>query len=161
MGGTASPAHHGGVRAFGDSVALLGALLAVSLGGCGGNSAATGPTAAMTSTASGAPTGEAAPEELQGIWELVSKKNPEKGLRLVISESHYRVVQRLAHGDLVVNGNEIAFFNAAVCGLQLPDGVGHYRWTIEGERLHFDMVEEDPCGGRSTILEDATYKRIS
>jgi hypothetical protein len=67
---------------------------------------------------------------------------------------------RFAHGDLVVKGSQIAFFNAAICGLQLPDGVGRYRWAVEGGRLHFDLIGEEPCGGRGGILEDATYKRI-
>jgi hypothetical protein len=67
---------------------------------------------------------------------------------------------RLAHGDLVVNGNEIAFFNAPICGLTLPDGVGRYRWTVKGKTLHFELIGQEPCGGRGDILEDATYERI-
>src|SRR5512132_1968730 len=97
------------------------------LAGCGGSSSATGTststTAAPTTTQSGVPAGGPAPPELQGTWKLVSD-SPEKGLLFVISEQHYRVPTHLAHGDLAVEGDEIAFFNAPICGLTLPDGVG-------------------------------------
>jgi len=170
MAGLASAADHDTVKNSGGCVALAGVLLALSLAACGGDSAAPGtagesarslstPTSS-TSSANGAPVGGPAPEELQGTWLLVSKKNAEKGLQFIISEHHYRVPRRFAHGDLVVDGNEIAFFNAAICGLTLPEGVGHYRWTIEGELLRFEPIGEEPCGGRGDILEDATYKRI-
>jgi hypothetical protein len=92
-------------------------------------------------------------------WKLVSK-SPERGLVVVITDSHHRVVQRLAHGDLVVNEDEVAFFNAQICGLALPDGVGRYRWNVEGSRLHFTPIDEDPCGGRAAIFDDATYERV-
>ena len=139
--------------------------------GCGGESTATGTTgapaspptapASSTSTGTGAPSGDAAPAQLQGTWKLVSKENPDKGLHVVISERHYRVVTRLAHGDLAVKGNEIAFFNAAICGLQLPDGVGRYRWTIEGKRLHFELIGEEPCGGRAAISRTRLTSRLA
>jgi hypothetical protein len=29
-----------------------------------------------------------------------------------------------------------------------------------GERLHFELIGEEPCGGRGDILEDATYERV-
>jgi hypothetical protein len=29
-----------------------------------------------------------------------------------------------------------------------------------GERLHFKLIGEEPCGGCSDILEDATYERV-
>jgi hypothetical protein len=50
--------------------------------------------------------------------------------------------------------------NAAICGLQLPEGIGKYRWENRGERLHFELIGEEPCGGRGDILEDATYERV-
>lgn len=154
------------VKALGRYFALAGLLAALVLVGCGGGSTASTTAAATTSapasstqSAAGAPVGDPAPAELQGTWVLASKHNPEKGLKFVISERHYRVPTRLAHGDLVVNGNEIAFFNAQICGLQLPDGVGRYRWAIRGDFLHFEVIGEDRCGGRSDILDNVTYKR--
>jgi hypothetical protein len=100
-----------------------------------GSEATSQPATEATSTrASSGPTGDTAPAELQGTWKLVSN-NPYRGLVVVITDSHYRVVERFAHGDLAVNGDEVAFFNAQICGLALPDGVGRYRWTVKGSRL--------------------------
>jgi len=65
----------------------------------------------------------------------------------------------LAHGDLAVDGDEIAFFNAAICGLTLPNGVGRYRWKVEDRKLHFHVIGKEPCGGRSDILDDSTYTK--
>ena len=142
-------------------VALAGLLLATMLGACGGGPSTSGETTAPapTTTRSGVPPGGPAPPELQGTWKLVSH-TAEKGLLFVISEEHYRVPTRFAHGDLAVEENEIAFFNAAICGLTLPDGVGHYRWAVKGESLRFEPIGEDPCGGRGDILANQTYKRV-
>jgi hypothetical protein len=142
-------------------VALVGLLLATVLAACGGSSSTAGETTAPapTTAQSGVPPGGPAPPELQGTWKLVSD-SAEKGLLFVISEEHYRVPTHFAHGDLAVEGNEIAFFNAAICGLTLPDGVGHYRWAVKGESLRFEPIGEDPCGGRGDILGNETYKRV-
>lgn len=142
--------------------ATVGLLFAAISGGCGGESGSSPPPAADTSVSTsvaGAVPGEAAPPALQGTWKLVSK-SLDRGLLFVISDRHYRVPTRLAHGDLAVDGNEVAFYNAAICGLTLPDGVGRYRWRVEGETLTFRLIGEEPCGGRGDILEDSTYKRI-
>jgi len=139
------------------------------LSGCGdaGQSAATsGPkTTSQTEAvapASGQPLpgGGPAPSSLQGTWRLASRNSPEAGLLLILSDSHYRVAGRFASGDLVVDGNEIAFFNAALCGLTLPEGVGRYRWTVEGNRLRLDSIKKDPCGGRTDILDGMSYERV-
>jgi hypothetical protein len=106
------------------------------------------------------PGGGPAPSSLQGTWRLVSKDSPEAGLLLIVSDSHYRVAGRFASGDLVVDGDEIAFFNAALCGLTLPEGVGRYRWRVKSNRLRFDSVEKDPCGGRTDILDGMSYERV-
>lgn len=63
-------------------------------------------------------------------------------------------------GDAVVNGTEIDFFNAPGCGLQLPDGVGRYMWTLTGGVLHFTSMNQDPCP-RSPILANQSYSRTS
>jgi hypothetical protein len=149
-----------GCKGWRIAIAVASVVVASVQAGCGGDSGATSPAAAPTTIArSGAPTGDPAPMELQGTWKLVSD-NPDHGLLFVISDTHYRVPTRFAHGDLVVDGDEIAFFNAAICGLQLPDGVGRYRWSVHGRQLHLEPVDEDPCGGRSDILENATYRRV-
>jgi hypothetical protein len=171
MVGTPPPADHGGVKALGGCVIVVGALFALTLMGCGGESTATGTTgapassptapASSTSTGTGAPSGDAAPAQLQGTWKLVSGNALEKGILFVIGDRHYRVPTYLAHGDLAVNGNQIAFFNAAICGLTLPEGIGRYHWTVKGGALHFQVIGEEPCGGRADILDGTTYERIS
>jgi hypothetical protein len=59
-------------------------------------------------------------------------------------------------GDAVVNGTEIDFFNAPGCGLQFPDGVGRYMWTLTDGVLHFTSMNQDPCP-RSPILANQSY----
>ncbi len=61
-------------------------------------------------------------------------------------------------GNAVVNGTEIDFFNGQGCGLQLPDGVGRYTWTLTGGVLHFTSINQDPCP-RSPILANQSYSR--
>ena len=61
-------------------------------------------------------------------------------------------------GDAVVNGLEIDFFNGQACGLQLPDGVGRYTWTLANGILHFAPMNQDPCP-RSPILSNQSYSR--
>jgi Fibronectin type III domain len=39
--------------------------------------------------------------------------------------------QPYGSGDVVVNHTEIDFFNGGGCGLQLPDGVGRYKWALQ------------------------------
>ncbi|MEP7022568.1 MAG: hypothetical protein ABJB47_01890, partial [Actinomycetota bacterium] len=50
-----------------------------------------------------------------------------------------------ASGEIVVNGNEIDFFNVPQCQLFLPKGVGRYRWHLHGATLHFTPLNSDPC----------------
>jgi hypothetical protein len=47
----------------------------------------------------------------------------------------------------------------AICGGSNVEGVGRYRWTLEGNALHLALVGHEECSGSSAILEDATYKR--
>jgi hypothetical protein len=63
-------------------------------------------------------------------------------------------------GDAGVNGTEIDFFNGQACGLQLPDGVGRYTWTLSAGVLHFTSVNQDPCP-RSPLLANQSYSRAS
>ena len=37
--------------------------------------------------------------------------------------------------------------------------VGRYRWTLEEDNLHLEMIGKDQCGGRGDLLADATYER--
>ena len=63
-----------------------------------------------------------------------------------------------ANGNVVVNADEIDFFNGDQCGIPLPGGVGRYRWTLSGALLHFAALSDDPCG-RTEDLADQNYQR--
>jgi hypothetical protein len=150
-------------RMLGVCSLACGLVLASALTGCGGSEASptnVSPATDGASSAAAAPAGEDAPASLQGTWKLVTKGSPERGLLFVISGRHYRIPTRLANGDLVVNGDEILFFNAAICGLTLPEGVGRYHWSVDGDTLRFELVGKEPCGGRSDILANSVYRRI-
>ena len=78
------------------------------------------------------------------------------GLDLTLSATHYMFEE--GRGDIVVNGDEIDFFNGDSCGLQLPQGVGRYRWKLSGTTLTFTGITVDPCG-RVNRLDGATYMK--
>jgi hypothetical protein len=74
-------------------------------------------------------------------------------LTLMASTSHAFFVASpgvgdLLAGDVVVNNNEIDFFNGVYCevnqGLYLPDGVGRYTWKVTGGLLYLTLIS-DPC----------------
>jgi len=52
--------------------------------------------------------------------------------------------QQAGQGDVVVDNNEIDFFNGVLCGRHLPDGVGRYRWTLTRGVLYLTLIS-DPC----------------
>lgn len=61
------------------------------------------------------------------------------------------------HGTFSVDGDTIEF--TSTCSDTNQEGVGRYRWTLEGDILHFELIGKDECSGRSAVLEDATYER--
>jgi hypothetical protein len=82
-------------------------------------------------------------------------------VRLYLYEDRYAIsAGGSAQGRIVVNGDEIAFFNsnAPSCPLRLPEGVGRYRWRLTGDKLHLTEIGNDPCV-RATHLAGATYLR--
>ena len=71
---------------------------------------------------------------------------------------HFGNQGRRAHaGEVEADGDVLKF--TAICGGSNVEGVGRYRWTLDGNALHLDLMGRDECSGRSAILEDATYKR--
>ena len=127
----------------GGAVAL--ALAACSPSGTTSSAAASAPSFAPTeSSTTAAPTpaptpastpawpfGQPVPATLAGDWYF-----PLRSSTITLSGTDYRVVQtapsNTAHGNVVVAGDEIDFFNGSGCGVPLPNGVGRYRWTIQG-----------------------------
>jgi hypothetical protein len=61
-------------------------------------------------------------------------------------------------GDVVVNGNEIDFFNGQACSTDLPQGVGRYTWTLTNGVLHFAPLNTDICP-RQPFLANQSYTR--
>jgi hypothetical protein len=141
------------------------------------------PSASVTpSVASGMPAGGPLPAQLRGNWLLPpaaanaylesSGETCPTPLALatcmfkltLTATTFYFEINAPGHssggGDAVVNGTEIDFFNAQGCGLQFPDGVGRYTWTLTGGVLHFTSMNQDPCP-RSPILANQSYGRAS
>jgi hypothetical protein len=137
------------------------------------------PSASVTpSAASGKPAGGPLPAQLQGDWLLPPAAAVGVGVtcptplavatcivKLTFTATTFDFeINALGHtsggGDAVVNGTEIDFFNAPGCGLQLPDGVGRYTWTLTGGVLHFTSINQDPCS-RSPLLANQSYSRAS
>jgi hypothetical protein len=168
---------------------LLGLTLALLASACGGASSsakspntAASPSAALTPMGS-PPPGGPVPAQLLGVW-LLHTPNPDPGMaldgiingqvQLTLTPTTYSVetlstdpIQRVTEsGAVVVNTNEIDFFTETsgqpFCHLQLPDGVGRYKWTLIGGVLHFATVVAsgyfgDPCG--RLVVADQSYIR--
>lgn len=146
----------------------IGTLAVMALAACGGSdsqpseAAATGATSqtgpaatAVVEETAQPPPGGPAPPELQGTWLFRSESlGP---VRLNITEDRYAVSAggRSTQGDLVVDGDEIAFFNSNVCPLELPEGIGRYRWSITDEKLRLKLLGKDPCSGRERWVNSA------
>jgi hypothetical protein len=95
------------------------------------------------------------PVELQGTWFL-STATATDPVRIYLRETSYAApIGR--HGTVEAEGDVLTF--TAVCGGTAFEGVGRYRWTLEGDTLHLDMIGKDECGGRRSMLDDATYER--
>ena len=87
----------------------------------------------------GWPRGGPVPHELTGKWAF-------KDFCLILVGYTYDF--GAGSGNVVVNGSELDFFNGAVCGKQLPDGVGRWEWAVNGNTLTVSQSGADPCGRR-------------
>jgi hypothetical protein len=75
---------------------------------------------------------------------------------LTMTGSSYSIARfGTGSGPINVEGDVIRFLNSSLC-----DGVGEYRWSIDGESLQFDSLEADQCPGRADALDGRTYKRL-
>jgi hypothetical protein len=122
----------------------------------------TNPTDATSSGSDNAPNGEPAPTKLQGHWLLVSKSAHtfKNRFELEIRDRQYGFPVGLVRGHVVTHDHEVDFYNEDLCNLAFPQGVGRYRWTVNGDLLHLERIEKDACATRRGVLEDATYRRI-
>jgi hypothetical protein len=121
------------------------------------------------------------PAQLLGSW-LLDTPNLDPGfteagiingkVKLTLTATTYHaetvntVPEDLGTGAVVVNNTEIDFFSQTSgqgnCHLELPDGVGHYTWTLVGGVLHFAPLIQsgyfgDPCG--RLAIADQSYIR--
>jgi hypothetical protein len=139
-----------------DAAALTCIALAFLASSCGeSNSSA---TVALSSAVPSPPPGGRVPAQLLGDWflppaivEAVEGNASCRLLKLTLTATTYRITHDPAcgvfasTGEVVVNKTEIDFFNADVCGLTLPDGVGRYSWTLTDGVLSFVALNQDPC----------------
>jgi hypothetical protein len=95
------------------------------------------------------------PVELQGEWFL-STATATEPVRIYLRETSYAAM--LGHSGTVEAEGDVLTFTARCVGTNY-EGVGRYRWTLEGDTLHLDLIGNDECSGRQSILEDATYER--
>lgn len=119
---------------------------------------ASAPTSAAptpTSTATKAPASTPAlpaPAALQGRWR--AEIGP--GIAILTFTATDYTINWLGAGAgrIEVEGDEITFSGSGGC-----PGSGTYRWSIEGEKLHFEPVGPDACPFRADWAGDRTYKR--
>jgi hypothetical protein len=133
------------------------------------NSAGTGPASAPSNsvTPPSPPAGAPVPAQLLGDWFLPpavtdailghgptltcpqppTAANCYYQLNLTAGLYHVSISGAVnEEGHVVVNNNEIDFFSDGMdCWLELPNGVGRYKWTITGGVLHLTLIS-DPCG---------------
>ncbi|MEP6871765.1 MAG: hypothetical protein ABI939_07930 [Anaerolineaceae bacterium] len=102
------------------------------------------------------PPGGKVPAALSGLWYETSTSST-----ITLDGNDYKIVEpsQIAHGNVVVNGDEIDFFNGAACAVKLPGGVGKYRWAVVGNsEVRFTALNQDPCG-RVDNLVGVTWTR--
>jgi hypothetical protein len=163
----APPRSHGFVGR--GTIAVLVAAAVVACG-AGAKSAATrSDTTAPTSAAAtvpavptptaAPPTGGQAPSLLIGSWYQVASSTTV--LTLTATGYILRDTAEQGHGDIVVSGQEIDFFSGTLCSLALPQGVGRYRWTLQGIHLHLAPLNNGPCGRIGLLTNQSYTKRLS
>ena len=147
---------------------LLTAVLGHSVTACSGQASGTAspppasvappsaaPTIAPTTAPTTAPTSTPAlpaPAALQGAW----RAEVGAGIAILIfTATEYRINWLgTGSGRIEVDGDEITFSGSSGC-----PGSGTYRWSIDGDQLHFEPVGTDACPIRADWAADRTYKR--
>jgi hypothetical protein len=110
------------------------------------------------------------PEAEATIWGFAAPcpanptpKNCFIQLTLTTTTEHLQIkagaMQDAGTAQVVVNGSEIYFFDSSFCGLKLPDGVGHYKWTLtSGGDLQMTTISE-ACSPRDQFLATQAWGR--
>jgi hypothetical protein len=78
--------------------------------------------------------------------------------QVAITDGEYWLKGTDVHGLAVTKGHEIDFCGEALCARPLSEGIGRYRWQIDGKTLYLRSIEKDPCPDRSGTLNGATLR---
>ncbi len=128
--------------------------------GCSSSGASVTTTPPVSpSPAAARPSGGPLPPELLGTWKPTDTASVGTLIFTAPDKYAFETPGDIAGGNVLVNGDEIAFFGAARCGLAFPGGVGRYRWTIGGGQLAFVALNDDPCG-RVDDLKNRRYMKL-
>ena len=145
-------------------LSLLAIACAADTTGSGEGSPAAGSAESPTQTAANEttqrPPGDPPPAELQGTWLTDMGGAPG---RLYIRGDRYAVsAGGSVQGDVVVDGNVIAFFdaNGASCPPDPADDVGRYKRKISDGKLRMKLLGDDPCSGRVSIMANGPFERV-
>ena len=164
----------------GRAAALLGIAFVFLASSCGQSTpSATLPPSAVpspTPTAS-LPSGGPVPEQLVGNWYLpgasvtqVSQipcpSNPTPTncfFQLALDATTWSIsfvatggIAVPSQGNVVVNSNEMDFFNSVYCG-PLPSGLGRFKWRVTAGVLYFTLIS-DECT-RAHVLTNKGWTR--
>jgi hypothetical protein len=106
------------------------------------------------------PPGGPVPSQLAGDW-LEQVSYPTHAAELFLDGTNFEILFDGTDnvGMVVVNGNEIDFFNGYRCSILLPGGVGRYQWSVQAGTLHLTAITPDPCSGRSDALKNQSYTK--
>jgi hypothetical protein len=148
--------------------AVLGALVLLAACSQSTSSATTSPALFA---------GSPVPARLQGDWVMqVQEADAVAGghcprplavatctFKLTLTPTTYEWTTNVAGfsgggGDVLVNGNEMDFFNGDQCGEPLPGGIGRYGWTLSNGTLRFKSLNYDSCP-RQPFLANQIYDR--
>ena len=145
---------------------VVTAVLGLSLAACSGQASGTAspppatvaptptpatPTIAPTTAPTSTPA-RPAPAVLQGRW----RAEVGAGIAILTFTATDYAINWLGAGNgrIEVEGDEITFSGSSGC-----PGSGTYRWSIEGDMLHFEPIGTDECPIRADWAGDRTYKR--
>lgn len=142
------------------SIALF--LVTVLTAGCDGRSSTGDPRSQPQQTASApvsspapSPVANPVPPALSGIWHTRFQGSDQK---LSLSGGVYKIYVTeadMAVGTAAVKGSKLTLAGSDTC-----QGIGIYRWTIQGSNLTFKAVNHDPCP-RGGILAGHTWTQVS
>jgi len=114
------------------------------------------PSAAPASSAKAPASTPAVPAALQGRWR--AEIAPGVAILEFTPYGNFTIQWAGAgSGRVEVDGDEITF-SGSRDPQQCPDG-GTYRWSIEGDKLHFEPVGTDPCPFQAQWAGNRTYTR--